>query len=281
MEKIKNILIGHNQLPVIGDVFFEKDDQQKKIVIYAHGFNGFKDWGNFDIIAERFATAGFLFLKFNFSHNGTNAQNPEEFANLEAFGQNNYTKQLGDLKIVLDWVCDKANPFSYTMDTSNIYLIGHSMGAGIAILFASEDDRIKKLIGWAAIGECKTPWGNWPEEKMDAWKKKGVEYYLNGRTKQLMPLYYQLYEDYEIHQSRLDIQKAISSLNIPVLLCHGTADPAVPVEVAFMLKKWQPSAQLFTLETDHVFERKHPWSESYLPEAMEEVLSVSLKFLFG
>ncbi|MEO8772166.1 MAG: alpha/beta fold hydrolase [Ferruginibacter sp.] len=279
MKKIKNIVIGHNELPVVADVFFENDAQKKKVVIYAHGFNGFKDWGNFDLIAERFASAGFLFLKFNFSHNGTTIEKPEEFDDLEAFGQNNYTKELTDLKIVVDWVSDKANPYNNFIDGDHIYLIGHSMGGGISILFAAEDARIKKIIGWAAIGECKTPWGNWPPEKINQWKDTGVEYYLNGRTKQLMPLYYQLYEDYQQNQIRLSIQNAISHLNIPILLCHGNSDPAVPVEVAFMLKKWQPDAQLFTLDTDHVFGRKHPWVEQHLPFETEEVVRVSIEFL--
>ena len=70
------------------------------------------------------------------------------------------------------------------------------MGGGISILQAAEDKRINKLITWASISECKTPWGNWPPDKMQQWKETGVEYYTNSRTKQEMPLYYQLYEDY-------------------------------------------------------------------------------------
>ena len=116
-------------------------------------------------------------------------------------------------------------------------------------------------------------------EKINEWKRTGVEYYLNGRTKQQMPLYYQLYEDYQQNHERLNIQRAISDLNIPILLCHGTLDPAVPVDVAYFLKQWQPNAQLFTIESDHVFGRSHPWGLDNLPEAMERVVAVSLAFL--
>src|SRR6187551_3619604 len=91
MKKIKNILItGSGRLPMLVDLFFEDDPGKKTIVIYSHGFNGFKDWGNFDMVAERFAAAGFIFVKFNFSHNGTSVQQPSAFENLQAFGQNNY-----------------------------------------------------------------------------------------------------------------------------------------------------------------------------------------------
>jgi len=280
MPAIKNIIIpGADKLPITLDIFFVKEQEQKPVVIYAHGFNGFKDWGNFDLIAEKFLAAGYVFVKFNFSHNGTTPETPEEFTNLEAFGNNNYTKQLTDLQLVMDWVCDPGNKYQSILDIDNIFLIGHSMGGGIAILYAAEDKRVKKLITWASISECKTPWGSWPVDKMDEWKQTGVAWYHNSRTHQQMPMYYQLYEDYIQNRERLDIQKAIGQLDIPVLICHGTADPAVPVESAYTLKNRQPSAQLFINDSDHVFGRKHPWTDHELPAAMKEVVEACLKFL--
>jgi uncharacterized protein len=282
MQQQKNIIItGTAGKPIVLDIFFTEDKKSRPVVVYAHGFNGFKDWGNFDIIANRFAQEGFVLVKFNFSHNGTTPQTPEDFTDLEAFGNNNYSIQLADLQRVIDWIADPLNPYAAQIGTSNISLIGHSMGGGIAILHAATDSRIKKLVTWAAISECKTPWGNWPPEIMEEWKASGVQYYANSRTKQQMPLYYQLYLDYALHMNQLDIRKAISSLKIPILICHGTNDPAVPVEKAFLLKEWQPAAKLFTLETDHVFGRKHPWMEDGLPNAMEEVFAESCKFLKG
>jgi uncharacterized protein len=280
MQRVKNILIeGADQLPIGIDIFFEEANQPKPVVIYVHGFNGFKDWGNFDLIADQFATAGYVFVKFNFSHNGTTPELPEEFGNLEAFGQNNYTKELEDLRRVIDWVCDQQNPSHTAMDTSQIYLIGHSMGGGISILQSAADKRIKKLITWASISECKTPWGSWPPARIEEWKQTGVQYYINGRTKQAMPIYYQLYLDYQQNQERLDIKKAIESLGIPVLICHGTQDGAVLIESAFQLKDCQPAAQLFTVESDHVFGRKHPWTGNDLPAPMQSVVDKSIQFL--
>ncbi|MGB3155850.1 MAG: hypothetical protein WBB06_14685, partial [Chitinophagaceae bacterium] len=72
MHVAKNIVIaGADKKPVALDIFFENDPEPRPVVIYAHGFNGFKDWGNFDLIAAKFAEEGFVFVKFNFSHNGT------------------------------------------------------------------------------------------------------------------------------------------------------------------------------------------------------------------
>ena len=278
--KIKNIIIeGSAGKPITVDIFFKDDTSKKPVVLYAHGFNGFKDWGNFDLIAEEFAAAGFVLVKFNFSHNGTTPEQPEDFADLEAFGNNNYTKQLADIKIVTGWICAVNNPYSKAMDINNIFLIGHSMGGGISVLFASEDKRIKKLVTWAGISECKTPWGNWPLEKMKEWLQEGVQYYTNSRTNQQMPLYYQLLLDYKNNEERLNIEKAIKKLTIPVLICHGILDIAVPVEKAYQLKEWQPAAELFTVESNHVFDRVHPWIKQYLPEAMDTVLQKTISFL--
>jgi len=220
-----------------------------------------------------------VLVKFNFSHNGTSPEAPETFVNLPAFAQNNYSKQLLDLKTVVNWVAAPENPASAHIDGSKIYLVGHSMGGGIAILYAAEDHRITKLVTWAAVSECKTPWGSWPAERMAEWKEEGVAYYPNSRTGQLMPLRYQLYEDFVQHQERLNIQQAMSRLSIPVLICHGTNDTSVKVEHAERLKAANPAADFFVLDTDHVFGRKHPFPHSFLPQAMDEVLNRTLQFL--
>ncbi len=280
LQKVKNIIIpGSGNRPITLDIFFEKETGQKPAIIYAHGFNGFKDWGNFDLIAEKISEAGFAFVKFNFSHNGTTPQQPEEFSDLEGFGKNNYSIELNDVKLVTDWVCDAANLYAKHIDKKMVCLIGHSMGGGIAILHAATDKRISKLVTWAAISQCKTPWGNWPAEKMDEWKRSGVQYYTNSRTKQQLPMYYQLFEDYRDNEQKLDIKQAMQSLTIPVLICQGTADAAVPIASALLLKEWQPAAILYTLDTDHVFGRKHPWAATYLPPATEAVVVACLQFL--
>ncbi len=280
MPSKKNIIIpGAHKLPIALDIFFNDEAAKKPVVIYAHGFNGFKDWGHFDLIAEQFAAAGYVFVKFNFSHNGTSPESPEDFTNLEAFGNNNYTKQLDDLKLVIDWVCDAAHPYRKVTDCDHIYLIGHSMGGGVILLHAAADKRIKIIITWASISECKTPWGSWSPDKIQEWKETGVAWYNNSRTNQQMPMYYQLYEDYDHNRERLDIKKAITQLTIPILICHGQEDNAVPVEKAHTLKGWQPSAQLFITNGDHVFGRKHPWTENKLPVNMQRVVDASLQFL--
>ncbi len=274
----KNFVIsGSGGKPMLTDIFFGEPSGPKPVLIYAHGFNGFKDWGGFDLLAAQAASAGFVFIKFNFSHNGTTPEAPEDFTDLEAFAENNYTKELDDLAALLDWVSGD-NKYEHEMDRSRIGLIGHSMGGGIALIKAAEDRRVGAIATWASISECKTPWGSWPAGRLAEWKAQGVQFILNSRTGQQMPLGYQLLGDFEDNAERLDIKAAIARLEIPVLICHGTADTSVPVSSAHALAEAQARAELFLVDSDHVFGRRHPWTEPRPPMAMQQVMDRTLEF---
>lgn len=278
MIRDKNIIIeGADGKPIVLDIFYM---QKKKhpVVIYAHGFNGFKDWANFDLIADEFAMAGFAFIKFNFSHNGTTPENLEEFTDMKAYGHNNYTKELFDLQAVINWAMQPQNFHASVIDQEKLFLIGHSKGGGIVLLKTAEEHRVNGVATWASVSQCKTPWGNWPQERVQKWAATGVDYYINSRTKQEMPLYYQLHTDYLINKDRLNIIEAVKKIKVPVLICHGSKDEAVPVSNANLLHQAMPTSELFIVETDHVFGRKHPWHESYLPKAMQEVVDKTIQF---
>lgn len=151
---------GSDNRPITADLSLDpaKGDHQP-VIIYAHGFNGFKDWGNATLFAEQFATAGLAFLKFNFSHNGTTPEQLQDFADLEAFGHNNYTRQLEDLGKVLDGLQDGLHDLADFIDTNHMGLIGHSMGGGISIIKTAEDARIKALCTWASIARMQNTLG--------------------------------------------------------------------------------------------------------------------------
>lgn len=278
MESFKNVLLmGAENKPLALDIFY-KDKEPQPVVIYAHGFNGFKDWGNFDLIAQQFAEAGFTFIKFNFTHNGTTPDNPEEFVDPEAFGHNNYTRELFDLQVVIDWVEKSAAQEDSPIDQARIYLVGHSMGGGIVLIKAAEDRRVKGVATWASISECKTPWGSWDAARLEEWNRTGVQYVTNSRTRQELPLYYQLYEDYQANKERLDIKAAVKRLNKPLLICHGTHDEAVSIINAYELHTAAQGAELFEVDSDHVFGRKHPWTEATLPPPMQQVVDKTIAF---
>ncbi len=278
MKIIKNLLIkGRHQKPIVTDVFYTETDQPKKVIIFCHGYKGFKDWGAWNNMAESFANAGFFFIKFNFSHNGGTAENPIDFPDLEAFGNNNYTKELDDLESVLDWISSNSD-FKAEVDLNNISIIGHSRGGGIVLLKANEDERVKQVITLAAVSDFGSRSSTIGD--LENWKKTGVKYVINGRTKQQMPHFYQFYEDFKQNEVRLNIEKATENLSIPLLIIHGDADTSVSINEAKNLQQWNSKASFKIIaKADHVFNVSHPWEKDFLSKELKEVTNVCIDFL--
>ncbi len=279
MKKQLNLSIpGSHRKHVLMDIFYEENKSPKPLVIFAHGFKGFKDWGHFNLVAERFASEGFVFVKFNFPHNGTTAEHPAEFADLEAFGNNNYSKEMDDLGNVIDFALTECEPFKRgEINADKLFLIGHSRGGGIVILKAHEDQRVKKIITWAAVSDFGKLW---TQNMLDDWKREGVIYVENARTHQQMPLYYQLAENYFTNRERLNIPEAAKNLKIPFLIVHGTADEAVPYASALKLQELNPCATLLTIDGgNHVFGAKHPFTDAHLPPDAERIVKETINFL--
>ncbi|TQD40585.1 alpha/beta hydrolase family protein [Haloflavibacter putidus] len=278
MFREKNFKIpGKHQRPIVTDVFYNPDRKPKPIAIFCHGYKGFKDWGAWNLVAEEFARNNFFFIKFNFSHNGGTAQNPIDFPDLEAFGNDNYTKQLDDLDTIINWITT-TKEFSSDADVTKLSLIGHSRGGGIVLLKAANNNLVKKVVTWAGVCnfESRFPSG----EKLETWKNEGVYYIENGRTKQKMPHYYQFYEDFQKNKEALSIKRAVKKLNIPQLIVHAKNDFSVMVEEAHQLEEWHPHSELFLLEnSNHVFNTKHPWPEKVLSQDLEIVTHKTLEFL--
>ena len=83
ITKIKNTLIkGTHDKPILCDLFFKENNQAKPIVIFCHGYKGFKDWGAWNLVANEFAKNNLFFIKFNFSHNGGTVEQPIDFPDL-------------------------------------------------------------------------------------------------------------------------------------------------------------------------------------------------------
>lgn len=274
MQQLKNILIpGSKDKPILLDCFFKEDGQAKPIVIFSHGFKGFKDWGHFNFMAEQFAEAGLVFIKFNFSHNGTSPEDPTEFSDLEAFGNNNYTLELDDLKKVIDWSLGY-DGVKNEIDPNKVYLLGHSRGGGTTILKAGEDHRVKKIVTWAAVSDMIRN----KQKTIETWKRDGVVYAKNARTKQSMPLYYQFYENQIANKERLNIHHALKRFEIPFLIVHGTADEAVPFRDAEHLLKSSKHGKLLKIENaDHTFGVRHPL-DGNLNDQAKEVLESTIAF---
>jgi len=266
-----------HQKPLTYDVRYPENGTPKPVILFIHGFKGFKDWGYFNLMADTFAEAGFVFVKINLSHNGTTPDAPVDFADLEAFGQNNFSIELDDVGLLLDHIlsADFEVP-EEEIDKEQLMLVGHSRGGGLALLKASEDTRIRAVVTMAAVSDWEA---RWPKDVLQQWKEAGVQHIPNSRTGQIMPLYYQIVEDYYRFRDRLHLPKAIKRLKVPVLAFHGTEDETVPLSMAEDLQKWNNYVRLEILEgANHTFGGGHPYPEDHLPAAVRHIIDTSVVF---
>ena len=278
LKSINNIIIDRdNDLPLLFDVFFDTSISNKPVVIFSHGYKGYKDWGAWNLIAEEFVKQGFIFVKFNFSHNGGTVDNPIDFPDLEAFGNNTYSKELNDLGNIIDSLNTVEVFNQLKVDTTKVFLIGHSRGGGISILKASQDNRIKKLCTWAAVSNFGSRFLK--DEELEKWKNEGIMFVENGRTKQQMPHYFSFYEDYQGNESILNISKNLKNIDIPTLIIHGKNDKAVSFSEAEDLNNNIQKSELYAIDnTGHTFDAVHPWEETNLPKALKIVVDETISF---
>ncbi len=270
---IRNEIISNAETRnFLADVYHPAQGEKFPVVIFAHGYKGYKDWGAWDLMAQEIANAGFLFIKFNFSHNGTTVEDPKNFADLEAFGQNNFSKELSDYEKMVSWAADHPKA-----QAEKIGIVGHSRGGGITVIQAYEDERIKAAAVLAGVSNFRYRFPS--QQRFDDWKQSGVMYSENKRTGQQMPHYFQFFEDFERHEQRFDIQYAAQHLEKPFLIIQGTEDEAVKDKEATLLHEWAKQSELLMLEgANHTFGAKEPWTEDKLPEDLKKAASALIKF---
>jgi len=273
IKKETYTLPGAKGRGMLMDLTFDDAHKNAPLVIFAHGFKGFKDWGTHNLVANYFAEHGYRFLKFNFSHNGTTADKPTDFTDLIAFADNTFSIELADLKAVIDFACNGGS----LRRANGVYLIGHSMGGGISIIQTAEDKRVKKLVTMASI----SGFGNlWPKEAEEQWRLQGIMYMLNSRTGQQMPLKVGLLDDLQRNAARLNILEKAAEITQPWLILHGDEDKTVPLSHAEELKAANPHAELAVIHgADHTFNGSHPYTKDTLPPALKKFCEQTVSFL--
>jgi pimeloyl-ACP methyl ester carboxylesterase len=251
--------------------------EAKAVVIFIHGYKGFKDWGCWNLVQDFFVKEKFGFIKFNLSHNGGTVKQKIDFKDLEAFGRNTYSKELIDLGVIVDET-ERLIKQELELDLP-IYLLGHSRGGGDVVLYSAKDNRIAKAVSLAGISDIGS---RFPEgEELELWKEEGVRFVENTRTKQMMPHYFDMYEDFKANEDALNIEFAARSLEIPFLQIHGDMDTSVSIREGIELAEWTDTDLKIIKGADHTFGGEHPWFSNELPEDLQRAVEAARDFFLS
>jgi len=265
-------LTGSKGRGILMDLTYNTAHKKAPLIIFVHGFKGFKDWGAYHLMADYFVQHGYRFLKFNFSYGGVVADNLREVTDMIAFSENTFSMEVDELNRVVDFACNGSS----MPKTDHVYLIGHSMGGAMSIIQTAADKRVKKLVTMAAISGFRNLWDVKDEEQ---WKLQGIMYIENKRTGVMMPLKVSLLDDLNKHPNQLDVLAKAAHITQPWLIVHGDKDTSVGLNQAEELKKANPHARLSIIKgADHVFNATHPYPTNVLPPVLEDFCEQSVKF---
>jgi hypothetical protein len=167
-----------------------------------------------------------------------------------------------------------ADPY---IDRNKIYLLGHSRGGSNSILKASMNEKVKKLVTWAAFNDYVKTWQRF--YNMSEWKEKGVIFRDNKLTGEPMPLYYSLYLNYLKNEKDYNLKSAIKRLQIPFLAIHGMDDEYISYEEVLEMKRWNSNV-VFDLMPycNHNFGGYHRYEKNTLPEDTLIACDETIKF---
>ena len=226
------------------------------VVVFSHGFKGFKDWGFHPWVGERLAGAGLAAVHFDFSRNGVRA-GAGEIEDLEAFRANTLSIERDDLEVVLDALLGGA--LGAPVDPARVALAGHSRGGGIALLGAAERREVRALVTWASVSRFDRIAD---EVTLAEWRRTGAYEVVNRRTGQKLPMGVGFLDDLAGNLVRLDLLAAARRLAVPWLLVHGRTDETVPFGEALELAEAAGGeASLLALDgAGHTFGAVHPFA---------------------
>lgn len=195
---------------------FPAQKKAKSVIVIAHGYKGFKDWGMFPHVATSLSREHEV-ITFNFSHAGI-GEDLETFSELEKFARNTYHRELMDLEVLLSYLSQHPK-----FGGLPLFLLGHSRGAGDCLIYTLDHpEEIAGVISWNGITNLDL----FTEEQKQDMNEKGRAFVLNGRTGQQMPLDIVILEDLEAQKERYNILQRMENSTFPVVLIQGDQDGA-------------------------------------------------------
>lgn len=263
-----------DSLTLRGDIHLpEGENHPHPVLIFCHGFKGFKDWGSFPYVCDEFARQGIAAIRFNFSCNGV-GESKDQFDELEKFAVNTYAREIADLRALTEALSAGNLPHAERLDGSRLFLLGHSKGGGDILLFGGSHPQVSGLISWNCIADVNL----FDEKLREEINRNGTGYIQNARTGQMMPIRREVIEDVDQNREAYDLIRIASGLTKPYLIVQGDRDYARLVNGAKRLHEACPTSQLHWVEGgDHTFNTRHPFAGE-TPE-LRDAIEATVRFV--
>ncbi|GGF94413.1 hypothetical protein GCM10010912_44210 [Paenibacillus albidus] len=263
----------HFQIPAGDDAVlrcthFPAQAEAKSLIVIAHGYKGFKDWGMFPYLAE-ILSRGHEVITFNFSHAGI-GEDLQNFTELEKFARNTYSRELMDLEILLSYLSQHPK-----FGSLPLFLLGHSRGGGDCLLYGLEHPgAIAGVISWNGITNLDL----FTAEQKREMKEKGRTHVLNGRTGQHMPLDVVILEDLERQHERYNLLGRMREARFPVVLVQGSEDGEHLRRGSQQLVQSRPDIDWVQIPGgNHTFGTVHPFTGTTPP--LDQAIAATEEFI--
>jgi pimeloyl-ACP methyl ester carboxylesterase len=278
VRKVTGAISSTKNLPIKYDLYVPDVTNSLPVIIFLHGFKGFKVWGPFPDACIEMAEHGYAVVAMNFSMNGI-GDNPTEFDRLDLFAQNTLSQEQDDVKCILDAIKNgQISSGKAVLETSRIGMVGHSRGGHTAIVAAANFDEISCLVTWAAVADYNK---HWSSGMIKDWESKGYTEILNSRTGQSMRVDKVVYDDARENANTLMAINRIKELYIPICFIHGKDDESVSYKSVNQLYEQCPSNEkkrVIIPHTGHTFGGSHPFEEETLPDSFAELLDITINW---
>jgi uncharacterized protein len=262
---------------ITGDFKLRQDSRSNPAVFIIHGFKGFKDWGFAPYLAFEIAKNVGIAIIFNFSLNGYKPGS-DLIVETENFAINTVSRELEELNFILSEF-EKGNILEKNLLrkywNGEIYLLGFSLGGGIAILTGSNRKNIDKIAVWSSVSK----FDRWTDRQKNIWLKNGYMEFKNSQTKQVLRVSKDYIIDIENNQDKFSLTNEVGKLNCPLLILHGSEDLSVNIkEVKELFSFCNKNLSKFVIipNAGHTFGCEHPFGVP--SESLKEALGLTIDF---
>ncbi|MFW6145892.1 MAG: alpha/beta hydrolase family protein [Planctomycetota bacterium] len=271
-------LPGAADQTIRGDVHLPAGGDPAPVVLLAHGFKGFADYGFLPLLGMRLVHSGTAVVRFSFSHCGIaggEGGDAENFDRPDLFEHDTFGRQIEDTLALIAAIRHGTLPGGERLDGERIGMIGHSRGGVTAILTTGATDALKILVTLATPCECLHDRAL--REKVLA---EGRAPSPSGRTGEMLYVGRDFIDDLDCAGERYDLLKLLAGYPRPFLAVHGQADETVDYHAAERLAAAHahgPTELVIVPDAGHTFEFRHGQDGS--TDAFDRVSAAVIAFV--